>query len=307
VGRHIGRRLIVALPTLFIIVTLSFFMMRAAPGGPFDQERQLPPDILRNVERAYHLDKPLLQQYLLYLGGVVRGDLGPSFRTEDFTVNELLAEGAPASLKLGSLALLLATVLGLAAGITAALNQNSLVDYGVMTLAMIGIVIPNFVMAPLLTLVFGVWLGWLPVAGWGDGSLYFLALPILALGLPQVARIARLTRGSMIEVMNANYVRTARAKGLRERIVVARHALRGALLPVISYLGPAAAALMTGSVVIETIFSLPGIGRYFVQAALNRDYTVVMGVVIVFAVLIILLNLIVDLIYGLLDPKVKHG
>jgi oligopeptide transport system permease protein len=307
VGRHIGRRLIVALPTLFIIVTLSFFMMRAAPGGPFDQERQLPPDILRNVERAYHLDKPLLQQYLLYLGGVVRGDLGPSFRTKDFTVNELLAEGAPASLKLGSLALLLATVLGLTAGITAALNQNSLVDYGVMTLAMIGIVIPNFVMAPLLTLVFGVWLGWLPVAGWGDGSLYFLALPILALGLPQVARIARLTRGSMIEVMNANYVRTARAKGLRERIVVARHALRGALLPVISYLGPAAAALMTGSVVIETIFSLPGIGRYFVQAALNRDYTVVMGVVIVFAVLIILLNLIVDLIYGLLDPKVKHG
>ena len=237
----------------------------------------------------------------------MRGDLGPSFRTKDFTVNELLAAGAPASLKLGSLALLLATVLGLAAGITAALNQNSLVDYGVMTLAMIGIVIPNFVMAPLLTLVFGVWLGWLPVAGWGDGSLYFLALPILALGLPQVARIARLTRGSMIEVMNANYVRTARAKGLRERIVVARHALRGALLPVISYLGPAAAALMTGSVVIETIFSLPGIGRYFVQAALNRDYTVVMGVVIVFAVLIILLNLIVDLIYGLLDPKVKHG
>jgi oligopeptide transport system permease protein len=307
VGRHIGRRLIVALPTLFIIVTLSFFMMRAAPGGPFDQERQLPPDILRNVERAYHLDKPLLQQYLLYLGGVVRGDLGPSFRTKDFSVNELLAEGAPASLKLGSLALLLATVLGLAAGITAALNQNSLVDYGVMTLAMIGIVIPNFVMAPLLTLVFGVWLGWLPVAGWGDGSLYFLVLPILALGLPQVARIARLTRGSMIEVMNANYVRTARAKGLRERIVVARHALRGGLLPVISYLGPAAAALMTGSVVIETIFSLPGIGRYFVQAALNRDYTVVMGVVIVFAVLIILLNLIVDLIYGLLDPKVKHG
>jgi oligopeptide transport system permease protein len=305
VGRHIGRRLIVALPTLFIIVTLSFFMMRAAPGGPFDQERQLPPDILRNVERAYHLDKPLLQQYLLYLGGVVRGDLGPSFRTKDFTVNELLAEGAPASLKLGSLALLLATVLGLAAGITAALNQNSLVDYGVMTLAMIGIVIPNFVMAPLLTLVFGVWLGWLPVAGWGDGSLYFLALPVVALGLPQVARIARLTRGSMIETMNANYVRTARAKGLRERIVVGRHALKGALLPVVSYLGPAAAGLMTGSVVIETIFSLPGIGRYFVQAALNRDYTVVMGVVIVYAMLIIVLNLIVDLIYGLLDPKVR--
>ncbi len=306
-GRHVGRRLLVALPTLFIIVTLSFFMMRVAPGGPFDQERPLPPDILRNVERAYHLDKPILQQYLIYLGGVVRGDLGPSYRTKDFTVNELLAEGAPASLKLGSLALLLATVLGLAAGITAALHQNTLIDYGVMAATMIGIVIPNFVMAPLLTLVFGVWLGWLPVAGWGDGSLYFLTLPVLALGLPQVARIARLTRGSMIEVMNANYVRTARAKGLRERIVVGRHALKGALLPVVSSLGPAAAAVMTGSVVIETIFSLPGIGRYFVQAALNRDYTVVMGVVIVFAVLIIVLNLIVDLIYGLLDPKVKHG
>lgn len=306
-GRHVGRRLIVALPTLLVIVTLSFFMMRVAPGGPFDQERPLPPEILRNVERAYHLDKPVWQQYLIYLGGVLRGDLGPSYRTKDFTVNELLAEGAPASLKLGSMALLLATVLGLAAGITAALNQNTLVDYGVMAIAMIGIAVPNFVMAPLLTLIFGVWLGWLPVAGWGDGSLYFLALPVLALALPQVARIARLARGSMIEVMSANYVRTARAKGLRERIVVARHALRGALLPVVSYLGPAAAALMTGSVVIETIFSLPGIGRYFVQAALNRDYTVVMGVVIVFAVLIILLNLVVDLIYGLLDPKVKHG
>jgi oligopeptide transport system permease protein len=305
VGRLVGRRLAVGLPTLLVIITLSFFMMRIAPGGPFSQDRPLPPEILRNIERAYNLDQPLWRQYAIYLGGVVRGDFGPSYRTKDFTVNELLAAGAPASLKVGGMALLLALVLGLAAGITAALNQNTALDYGVMGLAMVGIVVPNFVMAPLLTLVFGVWLGWLPVAGWGDGSLYFLALPVIALGLPQVARIARLTRGSMIETMNANYVRTARAKGLRERIVVGRHALKGALLPVVSYLGPAAAGLMTGSVVIETIFSLPGIGRYFVQAALNRDYTVVMGVVIVYAVLIIVLNLIVDLVYGLLDPKVR--
>jgi oligopeptide transport system permease protein len=265
----------------------------------------VPPEIRKNIERAYHLDEPLPQQYLRYLGGLLRGDFGPSFRTKDFTVGELLAAGAPASFRLGLLALALAGSLGVALGVAAALNQNTALDYGLMTLAMVGIVIPNFVMAPLLTLVFGVYLGWFPVAGWGDGGIWYLTLPIIALALPQVARIARLTRGSMIETMNANYVRTARAKGLRERIVVGRHALRGALLPVVSYLGPAAAGLMTGSVVVETIFSLPGIGRYFVEAALDRDYTMVMGVVIVYAVLIILLNLLVDLIYGVLDPKVR--
>lgn len=306
-GTHVLRRLGTAIPTLLVIITLAFFMMRLAPGGPFDQERPLPPEIQRNVERAYHLDEPLPQQYLRYLGGLLRGDFGPSFTTKDFTVNELLAAGAPASVKLGLSALVVAAGLGIAMGVLAALNQNTALDYGVMSLAMVGIVIPNFVMAPLLTLVFGVYLGWFPVAGWGDGSLYYLVLPILALALPQVARIARLTRGSMIETMNANYVRTARAKGLRERIVVGRHALRGALLPVVSYLGPAAAGLMTGSVVVETIFSLPGIGRYFVEAALDRDYTMVMGVVIVYAVLIILLNLLVDLVYGVLDPKVRAG
>lgn len=306
-GTHVLRRLGTAIPTLLVIITLAFFMMRLAPGGPFDQERPLPPEIQRNVERAYHLDEPLPQQYLRYLGGLLRGDFGPSFTTKDFTVNELLAAGAPASVKLGLSALVVAAGLGIAMGVLAALNQNTALDYGVMSLAMVGIVIPNFVMAPLLTLVFGVYLGWFPVAGWGDGSLYYLVLPIAALALPQVARIARLTRGSMIETMNANYVRTARAKGLRERIVVGRHALRGALLPVVSYLGPAAAGLMTGSVVVETIFSLPGIGRYFVEAALDRDYTMVMGVVIVYAVLIILLNLLVDLVYGILDPKVRAG
>ncbi len=306
-GRHALRRLATALPTLLLVVTLAFFMMRLAPGGPFDQERPLPPEILRNIERAYHLDEPLLQQYLRYLGGLLTLDFGPSYRTKDFTVGELLAAGAPASFKVGGLAALLATVLGMTAGITAALRQNSWIDYAVMSSAMVGIAIPNFVMAPLLTLVFGVMLGWLPAGGWGGGAPQFIVLPVLALALPQVARIARLVRGSMIEQLHANHVRTARAKGLREQIVVVRHALRGALLPVISYLGPMTAALLTGSVVVESIFSIPGIGRYFVQAALDRDYTVVMGVVIVFAVLIIALNLVVDLLYGLLDPKVKQG
>lgn len=306
-GRHALRRLVTALPTFLLVVTLAFFMMRLAPGGPFDQERSLPPEILRNIERAYHLDEPLWQQYLRYLGGLLTLDFGPSYRTRDFTVGELLAAGAPASFKVGGFAALLATVLGMAAGITAALRQNSWVDYAVMSSAMVGIAIPNFVMAPLLTLVFGVMLGWLPAGGWGGGAPQFIVLPVLALALPQVARIARLVRGSMIEQLHANHVRTARAKGLREKIVVVRHALRGALLPVISYLGPMTAALLTGSVVVESIFSIPGIGRYFVQAALDRDYTVVMGVVIVFAVLIITLNLIVDLLYGLLDPKVRQG
>ncbi|MFO1039065.1 MAG: oligopeptide ABC transporter permease OppB [Geminicoccaceae bacterium] len=306
-GQHVLRRLAIGLPTLLLIVTMSFFMMRLAPGGPFDQERPLPPEIRKNVEQAYHLDESLVQQYVRYLGGVVRGDFGPSYRTKDFTVTELLAEGAPASFKVGSLAVLLATALGLTAGIIAALKHNSWMDYGVMALAMVGIAIPNFVMAPLLALIFGVYLGWLPAGGWGHGALPFLVLPVVSLALPQVARVARLTRGSMIEQLNSNYVRTARAKGLRERIVVIRHALKGALLPVVSYLGPMTAALVTGSVVIETIFSIPGIGRYFVQAALNRDYTLVMGVVIVYAALIIVLNMLVDLVYGYLDPKVKAG
>ena len=296
----------IGVPTLLIIVTLSFYMMRLAPGGPFDQERPIPPEILRNIEKAYHLDEPLWQQYLRYLGGVVRGDFGPSYRTKDFTVSELLAEGAPASFKVGGLAAVLSLLLGLAAGITAALRHNSWVDYGVMALAMIGIAIPSFVMAPLLTLIFGVYLGWLPAGGWGGGAPLFMILPVVALALPEVARIARLTRGAMIEQLSANYVRTARAKGLRARLVVLRHALPGAMLPVVSYLGPMIAALLTGSVVIETIFSIPGIGRYFVQSALNRDYTVVMGVVIVYAAMIILLNMLVDLAYGLLDPKVRH-
>jgi len=305
-GAYVTRRILTSIPTLLVIVTIAFFMMRIAPGGPFDRERALPAEIEKNVLAAYDLDQPLLLQYGDYLLGVLRGDFGPSFKYRDFTVAELLITGFPASLKVGGIAILLAIVVGIGLGTIAALRQNTGVDHAVMATAMTGIAIPNFVMAPLLTLIFGVYLSWLPVAGWNGGAPRNLILPVIALALPQIAYIARLTRGSMIEVLHANYIRTARAKGLRERIVVVRHALKGAMLPVVSYLGPATAQLVTGSVVIETIFGIPGIGRYFVQGALNRDYTLVMGTVITYGVLIILLNLVVDLLYGLLDPKVKQ-
>jgi oligopeptide transport system permease protein len=299
------RRLLSAIPTLFVIITLAFFMMRLAPGGPFDREKQLPPEIEANILRAYNLDKPVYEQYVDYLTNIVRGDFGPSYKYLDFTVTDLIMTGFPVSLRLGLYAIVIAVLFGVAAGTVAALNQNSTFDYLVMGFAMTGIVIPNFVMAPLLALVFGVYLSLLPVAGWGGGKLQYQILPVITLALPQIAYIARLTRGSMVEVMNSNFIRTARAKGLAERIVVVRHALRGGLLPVVSYLGPATAAVITGSVVIESIFDVPGIGRYFVNGALNRDYPVVMGVVIFYAVLIILLNLLVDLLYGFLDPRVK--
>jgi oligopeptide transport system permease protein len=302
----VARRCLSAIPTLLIVITLAFFMMRLAPGGPFDRERALPVEIERNVLAAYKLDQPLWRQYLDYLSGLARGDFGPSFKYRDFTVAELMANGLPASLQIGGLAMLCAIVFGVGLGTVAALHQNSAVDYTVMAFAMTGIAVPNFVMAPLLTLLFGVYLSLLPVAGWGSGAWVNKLLPIVALALPQVAYIARLTRGSMIEVLSSNYIRTARAKGLRERLVVTRHALKGALLPVVSYLGPAAAAVATGSVVIETIFDIPGTGRYFVEGALNRDYPLVMGVVVFYAALIITLNLMVDLLYGLMDPKLRR-
>jgi oligopeptide transport system permease protein len=299
------RRLGSAIPTLLIIVTIAFFMMRLAPGGPFDREKQLAPEIEANILKAYNLDKPLYRQYFDYLGNIVHGDFGPSYKYLDFTVTDLIVAGFPVSLRLGLSAILLAVILGVTAGIIAALKQNSAFDYLIMGLAMTGIAIPNFVMAPLLALVFGVYLSLLPVAGWGGGALRYQILPVVTLALPQIAYIARLTRGSMVETMHSNFIRTARAKGLAERVVVLRHALKGGLLPVISYLGPATAAVITGSVVIESIFDVPGIGRYFVTGALNRDYPVVMGVVIFYAVLIIALNLMVDLVYGFLDPRVK--
>lgn len=299
------RRIAGAIPTLLVVITVAFFMMRLAPGGPFDREKSLPPEIEANILKAYNLDKPLHQQYFDYLKNVVRGDFGPSYKYLDFTVTDLIVAGFPVSLKLGLSAIILAIFIGVTTGTIAALQQNSKFDYLVMGAAMTGIAIPNFVMAPLLALIFGVYLSILPVAGWGGGALPNMIMPVVTLALPQIAYISRLTRGSMVETMNSNHIRTARAKGLAEKIVVIRHALKGGLLPVMSYLGPATAQIITGSVVIESIFDVPGIGRYFVNGALNRDYPVVMGVVIFFAVLIILLNLIVDLLYGFLDPRVK--
>ncbi|WP_417454297.1 oligopeptide ABC transporter permease OppB [Kiloniella sp.] len=300
------KRLAGAIPTLLIIITLAFFLIRAAPGGPFDKERSVPAEVEANLNAVYHLDEPMWQQYLYYLGNILQGDFGPSFQYRDFSVTELIGAGFPVSLTIGLSAIFLAITIGMTMGALAALKQNSVLDYAVMATAMTGITIPNFVMAPLLTLIFGVYLHMLPVGGWGDGMSQAV-LPIIALALPQIAYIARLTRGSMIEVLRSNFVRTARAKGLPERLMLSRHALKAAMLPVVSYLGPASAAVITGSVVIEQIFGIPGIGRYFVQGALNRDYTLVMGVVIFYGSLIISFNLIVDIIYGFLDPKVRMG
>jgi oligopeptide transport system permease protein len=297
------RRLLGAIPTLLIIIAIAFFMMRVAPGGPFDGERKLPPEIERNLEERYHLNDPLPVQFAHYLGDILKGDFGPSFKYKDYTVTELILSGFSVSAVVGGIALVIAMVIGGTLGSIAALRQNTGTDFTVMAVAMTGITVPNFVVAPLAALVLGVFLHWLPVRGWGDFNQAIL--PITALALPYIAYIARLTRGSMIEVLRSNFIRTARAKGLPDRVMIVRHAMRAALLPVISYLGPAAAGIITGSVVIEQIFGIPGIGRYFVQGALNRDYTLVMGVVVFYGALIILFNLIVDLLYGLLDPRVR--
>jgi oligopeptide transport system permease protein len=304
--RYALRRLIGAVPTLFLVITLAFFMMRFVPGGPFDFEQPLPPQVLANLRAVYRLDEPLFVQYLDYLLRLSRGDLGPSYSSPDFTVAELLRQGLPYSLMIGGSALLLAIFGGVLAGIFAALRQNRPADYGVMAVSTVGVTVPNFVVAPILQLIFGLGLAWLPVGGWGDGSFRYRVLPIIALALPQMAVIARLMRGSLIEVMRADHVRTALAYGLPGRVVVAAHALPVALLPVLSYLGPAAAALLTGSVVIEKIFSIPGVGTYFVNGALNRDYTLVMGTVILIACFVILFNLLVDLGYAALNPKIRY-
>jgi oligopeptide transport system permease protein len=308
------RRSLGAIPTLFIIITLSFFMMRLAPGGPFDSERVLPPDIARNIAAAYDLDKPVYQQYLIYLGRLLHGDLGPSYKIRDFTVSQLIASGFPVSMKLGLLAITLAFAAGTTLGIAAALRQNRPADYSVMTLAMIGITIPAFVTAPLLQLVFGIYgihlfgLDFtLPVGGWNGGAPANIILPVIVLALGPIAVIARITRGSMVEVLRSNFIRTARAKGLPTWRIITHHALHAGLLPLVSYLGPAIADIVSGSLVVEQIFGLPGIGRYFVQAALNRDYTLVLGVTIFYATLIIVLNLVADLLYGVLDPRVRYA
>jgi len=301
--RFILRRLLVAIPTLFLVITATFFLMRAAPGGPFDANRRLPPEVLANVEAKYGLNKPLAQQYLAYLGGVAGGDFGPSLKYQEKTVVDIVRENFPTSLKLGLSALIIGAVLGMALGIAAALRQNTAVDYAVTGLAILGVCLPSFVTAPLLILVFATTLGWLPTGGLTDVRSYIL--PVAVLALPLAAVISRLMRAGMVEVLRSNYVRTARAKGLPEHAVVLRHALRAAVLPLVSYLGPATAGLITGSLVVERIFTLPGLGKFFVTSALQRDYTLVMGVVILYATLVIVLNLVAEVVQALLDPRMR--
>lgn len=299
------RRLLSTIPVLWIALTACFFILRLAPGGPFDGERPLPPAVRANLEAHYHLDQPLIQQYLRYLGDVLRGDLGPSFINQDFSVSEQIAIGLPYTLIVGGLAFVLATIVGVVAGIVGALYRNRLGDHVLALLILLGLVLPNFLIAPILQLVFGLQLDWLPVGGWGGGAVTHLVLPVTVLALPHVAHISRLMRGAMIEVLSSDFVRTARAKGLDRATIIRRHALKPALTPVVSYLGPAAGFLLTGSLVVETIFGLPGVGRYFINAALNRDYGMVLGTVVFYMVLILVLNLIVDLLYAWLDPRVR--
>lgn len=302
---YVLRRLATMVPVLFIAVTACFFILRLAPGGPFDGERPLPPAILENLAAHYNLDKPLIEQYLIYVGNVLRGDLGPSFINEDFSVAEQIAIGLPYTMILGGLAFIVAIVVGVISGVLGALYQNRLPDYLCAAIILIGLILPNFLIAPILQLIFGVELDWLPVGGWGDGSWEYLVLPVVVLAWSHAARISRLMRGSMIEILNANFIRTARAKGIGPRLMITRHAIRPALMPVVSYLGPAAGYLLTGSLVVEQIFGIPGIGRFFINAALNRDYGMVLGTVIFYMVLIVILNLLVDIAYAWLDPKVR--
>lgn len=305
--RYFLIRLAGAVPTLFIIVTLSFFLIHAAPGGPFDQEQSLPPEIMANLQSAYGLDQPTLTQYGRYLRALSHGDFGPSFKYKDFSVTELIGQGFPVTFELGTIAIALALLLGIPIGTFAALHRNSAADYATMSLAVVGIAIPTFVVLPFLGLLFGIYLHWLPVAGWEPGSIRHLVLPVVALALPPLAVIARLVRASMLELLSSPFIRTAIAKGLPLRTVILRHAMRPALLPVASFLVPAVASIMTGSLVVESIAGLPGIGRYMVQGALNRDYTLVLGMVIIYSTLLILMGLLVDLVYAWLDPRVRLG
>jgi len=304
--RYTLLRLLGAIPTLLLVIVLAFLMVHAAPGGPFDDERVLPADVAANIQAAYHLDESLPEQFGRYLSGLLRGDLGPSFRYRDYTVAELIGTGFPLSLQIGLLAILLALLLGISSGTLAALRQGSMLDRVVMSFAMTGISIPVFVVAPVLVLLLAVKLQWLP-AGWsGSTGAAKYVLPVITLALPQIAYIARLTRASMIDVLGRDFIRTARAQGLGTRTIIRVHALKPAMLPVLSYMGPAIAAILTGSVVVEEVFGIPGLGQFFVRGALTRDYTLVLGIVIFYATLIIGLNLIVDILYGIIDPRVRN-
>ena len=303
------RRFLIAIPTMLIIITVAFFMMRAAPGGPFSADRILPPATERAIAAKYGLDKPLAEQYFSYLGDVVQGDFGPSFKTKDKDVIEIITDGLPISLTIGALSMLLAMTVGTALGVFAGLRQNTAGDYSVMGFAMAGISIPTFVTGPILILTLSLGAGLFSAGGLGfpaSMNAYTLTLPVITLALPQIAIISRLMRASTIETMRANHIRTARGKGLPERQVILRHALPAAILPLVSYAGPASAGVLTGSVVVERIFTLPGMGDYFVRGAIERDYTLVMGAIIIYSALIIAFNLLADVLYALLDPKVKY-
>ena len=304
-NRYLTRRLVFALVTLWAVVTVTFFLVRLAPGGPFDGERRLPPDVESNLRAAYDLDQPLLVQYGRYIANLASGDLGPSFRQKDFSVNELIGMGLPISVGLGLAALALALALGVPGGTFAALSRDQPRDRLLMFGATLGLALPPIVVAPLLVLVFAVMLGWFPAGGYATAKHF--VLPAVTLALPYAAAFMRLTRGSVVEVLNRPHVMTARAKGIGRFRLMTRHVLPSALLPVVSFLGPAAAALLAGSMVIEEVFSLPGLGRYFVQGALNRDYTLVTGAVIVYAALVLAFNLLVDLCYSRLDPRIRHA
>jgi oligopeptide transport system permease protein len=304
--KFVLRRLFLeATPTLLVLVTLTFFLIRLAPGGPFSSEISVPPEVLANIQAQYRLDQPLWQQYLHYLNDLLHGDLGPSFKYKDFSVNDLVNKAFPVSLRLGLFAFVVALVVGVTAGVIAALRQNTWVDYGVMAAAMLGVVIPNFVLAPVLMLIFAVWLKVLPPGGWEGGKAMFVVLPVAVLCQHYIAVIARITRGSMIEVLSSPFIRTARAKGLPLGYILRRHALKPALLPVLSYLGPAFVGVITGSIVVESFFGIPGIGQLFVNGALNRDYTMVMGLTVLIGTLTILFNAVVDILYGLIDPRMR--
>jgi oligopeptide transport system permease protein len=300
------RRVLAAIPTVLVVITVCYLLLHATPGGPFDSDRKVSAAVLANLQAKYHLDLPLWQQYLLYLKGLAQGDLGASFRYADWSVNDLVASALPVSLAIGGIAMALAAVIGISLGIVAALRQNSLVDYFVMLLGNVGSAVPSFVLGPVMIIVFAILLKWLPAGGWHDFEPRFMILPIALLTIINVSTIGRVMRGSLIEVMHSNFIRTARAKGLPTRVVVMRHALKPALLPVVSVLGPLAISSITAALVTETVFSLPGLGKLIVNGAGNRDYTLVLGLVVLITLLTVTLNLLVDLAYAWLDPKIRY-
>ena len=307
-GKFIVRRLLSLIPTMFLIITFSFFIIRIAPGGPFASEKKVTPEVMANLMHKYHMDEPLVKQYLRYMVDVLHGDLGPSFKNKDYTVNQLIGQSMPNSMILGITALIIAVVLGTLVGLASAVKQNSWVDYTAMSFASLGISIPLFVVGPVAVLIFAMKLHWFPTSGWitSRAGMITLVMPACTLSLSYFSSISRLTRASVLEVLRSDYIRTARAKGLHPTVILVKHVLKGALLPIVTYLGPAFAGIVTGSVVIEQIFLVPGIGNYFVKSALNRDYTLILGTVIVYSVILVLMNFVVDILYGFLDPRISY-